>query len=152
MHASTPRRTDRDALGGVAVSRAHRIAFALAMLVVAAIHLMPLAGLAGDAMLERLYGIAVDDDGLRLLLRHRALLFGLLGVLVLVAIARPSLRDAALSGAWISCAGFLLLAWPVDSLSAPLQRVFLADVIALAALIVATALHLRRRGGHDLPS
>ena len=51
----------------------------LALLIAGAIHLLPLSGVTGAAALERLYGVAVDSPDLALLLRHRAVLFGLLG-------------------------------------------------------------------------
>ena len=48
------------------------------LLVVAVIHLLPLAGLQGPSRLTALYGIAFDEPNLAILMPHRAVLFGLL--------------------------------------------------------------------------
>jgi hypothetical protein len=57
--------------------------------VVGMIHLLPLAGVLGAARLEALYGVAVDGSDLEILLRHRAVLFGLLGAFLVVAALPP---------------------------------------------------------------
>jgi uncharacterized membrane protein len=50
------------------------------MLVVAAIHLVPISGFLGAQRLSALYGINVASADLEILMRHRAALFGILGV------------------------------------------------------------------------
>ena len=51
-----------------------------AMLVaVALIHLPPVLGLLGVAQMERAYGVSLPGPDLAVLMRHRALMFGLLG-------------------------------------------------------------------------
>lgn len=116
--------------------RAREVMIALGLAVAGAIHLMPLPGLLGAAMLERLYGVAFEDPSVVLLLRHRALLFGLLGAGLVIAIARRAWRGPMIVAGLVSTSAFLLLAWP-GPLSDPLQRVVIADVIALLALLVA---------------
>jgi hypothetical protein len=104
------------------------------------IHLLPLPGLLGAGMLGRLYGITVDDAGLELLLRHRALLFGLLGGGLLLATFRPALRPPMITAGLLSCGGFLLLAGDPRLLDPTLQRVWTADLLALSGLLGAAAL------------
>ncbi len=105
------------------------------------IHLMPLAGVLGGERLAQLYGLRVDDPNLALLLRHRAVLFGLLGALMVTAAWRPAWQGLALAAGLVSTAAFLALA--VGSpLNAALQRVWWADVVALLALLLAAALRL----------
>ena len=101
----------------------------------ALIHLAPLPGLLGAPMLERLYGVRIDDPGVLLLLRHRALLFGLLGTALLVAIFRRAWRMPALTFTLASAGAFLALA--PDGLGPALQRVVWADALAVAALLAA---------------
>ena len=48
--------------------------------VIAAIHLLPLVGACGKKNLFGLYGVSIVDPNLLILLRHRAVLFGLLGL------------------------------------------------------------------------
>jgi hypothetical protein len=52
---------------------------------VAVIHLTPVAGCFGPAALNRLYGQKFDDPTTQLLMRHRAVLFGILGSFIAVA-------------------------------------------------------------------
>jgi hypothetical protein len=103
------------------------------------IHLLPLPGLLGADWLARLYGVT-PDDGVVLLLRHRALLFGLLGGLLLAAALRPPLRTTALVGGLVSTAGFLVLAGDPTLLDPALWRVWVADVVALGCLVGAALL------------
>jgi hypothetical protein len=50
------------------------------LLVVAAIHLVPITGFFGARQLSALYGIEVDSPDPEILMRHRAVRFGILGV------------------------------------------------------------------------
>lgn len=101
----------------------------------ALVHLAPLPGVLGAAMLERLYGLRIDDPSLLLLLRHRALLFGLLGAALAGAIVRRAWRVPVLLGGGLSAGAFLLLA--PAGLAPALQRVVWADAVAVAALAAA---------------
>ena len=116
---------------------------AVLLLVAGAIHLLPLVGVLGGERLNALYGIALDEPNLQILMRHRAVLFGLLGVLLVAAAFTPALRGAALVGGLVSVLAFLLLAWNATVYNEALRRVVVADWIALACLVPALALHLR---------
>jgi hypothetical protein len=127
-------------------------AIAALLLLVAAIKLLPVAGLAGGDMLEKLYGIDVADPNLELLLRHRAALFGLLGALIAAGALYRPLRGLAFGGAWASVLSFLVLAAGTASRNEAIGRVVAADLVALAALVVATVLALAERRGRAVPS
>jgi hypothetical protein len=115
------------------------------LMVVAVIHALPVVGVLGAGKLVQLYGIPVQDAGLELLLRHRAVLFGLLAAFLGYAALRPELHRLALVAALASVASFLLLAWLQrdGALSAALLRVVWVDVAALGLLVAALAVHLR---------
>lgn len=116
-----------------------------AMLVVAAvIHLLPLPGVLGGARLNALYGIPFDEPNLAILMRHRAVLFGLLGVFLLYAAFRPALQPAAFIAGLVSVLSFLYLAWSVGGYNAQVARVFTADIIALACLVIGAAAYAYR--------
>ena len=112
-----------------------------ALLLVALIHALPLVGVASAGKLEILYGIGVRDPNLELLLRHRAVLFGLLAAFLAYAAFDPALHRLALIAALVSVITFLILAWQIGNYNAAISRVVLADLIALAALIVAAVAH-----------
>ena len=106
----------------------------VALLVAGLIHLMPVPGVMGASTLARLYGIEVNDLNTAILLQHRALLFGVLGVLMLSAVALPGLRVTALTVALFSAASFIVVATAVGGYNPAIGRVVVADVVASALL------------------
>lgn len=115
-----------------------------ALAIAGLIHLLPLPGVLGASLLHRLYGLDIASPDALILLQHRALLFGLLGGFLLGAIRMPIWRTPALLGGLLSASGFLVVAFVVGDFGAPLRRVVIADVVALAALLVAGIVHWRR--------
>lgn len=114
-----------------------------AMLVVAAlIHLLPVAGVLGSEHLSRLYGLPFDEPNLAILMRHRAILFGLLGAFLIYAAFQPQLQPFALIAGLVSVGSFLLLAWSAGEYNALVRRVVIADIAALACLLVASGMHI----------
>ena len=117
-----------------------------AMLVAAGIiHLLPLPGVLGGDRLAALYGLSFSDPNLAILLRHRAVLFGLLGVFLLLAAFRPALQALALLAGFVSAASFVLLAWSVGGYNAPIARVLVADIVAVVCLLIGAGAHARAR-------
>ena len=115
------------------------------LVIVAIIHLLPLPGLLGAHRLETLYGISITDQNLAILLRHRAVLFGLLGSFILVAAFRPPLQVIAFSLGFISVASFLWLAWTVGGYNGQVARVLLADLVALGCLAIGVVAYVAQR-------
>jgi hypothetical protein len=114
------------------------------MLIVAGIiHLLPLPGLLGGAHLERLYGIPFSEPNLVILMRHRAVLFGLLGGFIVYAAMRTDLVWIAILGGLVSAGAFVWLAWSVGVNNSAVSRIVVADVIAIICLIIAAASHAR---------
>ncbi len=113
-----------------------------ALLLVALIHALPLIGVVGAGKLEALYGISVRDSNLELLLRHRAVLFGLIEAFLAYAAFHPLLHRLALVAALVSVIAFLLLAWQIGGYNAAISKVVLVDLVALAGLIIALAVHV----------
>jgi hypothetical protein len=90
----------------------------------------------------------VKEPNTAILLQHRALLFGMLGVLMLSAIALPWLRVTALTVALFSAASFIVVAMAVGKYNSAIGRVVVADVVAsvlLAAGLVAELLLIARK-------
>ena len=116
------------------------------LIVAGIIHLLPLSGVLGAERLALLYGLSFQEPNLLLLMRSRALLFGLLGAFMIYAALRPALQPLALFGGLVSVLGFLLLAWSGPGYNEALRRVLIADWLALGCLLVATLLLLVARG------
>ena len=114
----------------------------LSLVVAGVVHVLPVVGVAGDhERLAALYGVSVAEPGLDLLLRHRAVLFGLLGAFLLYAAAVPAARSAAFVAGVVSAGAFVVLAWGEAGLSAELVRIVRIDVAVLVALAVGGVLH-----------
>ena len=110
------------------------------MLVVAAIHLVPLIGFFGAKRLESLYGIDADTPDLQILMRHRAVLFGMLGGFIAYAAFDQEYLPIAFVAAAISLSSFFYLSFTVRGYGPPIRKIVIGDVIATVALLVAIAL------------
>ncbi len=112
------------------------------LLIVAIIHLLPLVGVLGNDRLSSLYGMDFSEPNLAILMRHRAVLFGLLGGLFLFAAFRPAWQGVAFVAGFVSVTSFLGLAWSTGGYNAQVSRVFTADVVALVCLVIGLAAYI----------
>ncbi len=119
-----------------------RFVVPVCLLLVALIHALPAIGLLGPARLQQLYGVAVGEPNLELLLRHRAVLFGLLAALLGWAAFHPALHRLGLVAGLASVLSFVLLAQAIGPLNPALTSVARVDLVALALLAIAGATHL----------
>jgi hypothetical protein len=117
---------------------------ALAFAVVGAIHLMPIAPVFVPETLSRLYGIAPTDSTLLVLMRHRALLLALVGILCLWASWAPGVRPAALLAAAINVVGFLGFYALYGNPAGALRTIAIVDLVALPPLAFAAWMTLAR--------
>lgn len=98
--------------------------------------MLPLSGVLGPERLATLYGVSATDPNLLILLRHRAVLFGLLAAFMVFAAFRRPLWNLALAAAFVSLTSFIALAWSVGGYNAHLARVVAVDLTALVLLAV----------------
>lgn len=117
------------------------------LLFVALVHALPVIGFGGAGPLATLYGVQVQDADTEILLRHRAVFFGLVALLLAASAFHAPLRTLAIGAGIASVASFLLVAWQVGGYNASLRRVVQVDVLALVALAVAGLLHWRATAG-----
>ena len=115
--------------------------------IVGVIHLLPFLGVLGRAQLETLYGVPLDEPNLVILMRHRAVLFGLLGLFFLFAAFKPQYQLVAFVAGFVSVVSFLWLTWYSGGYTGHITRVLNADLIALACLVVSAValLHQQHR-------
>jgi hypothetical protein len=114
------------------------------LLLVAAIHALPAVGVLGAGRISQLYDVSILDPNLELLLRHRAVLFGVIAGLLAFAATRADLHRLALVTGTISVSAFLLLAQSVPTLTPGLVSVTRADWLALLLLAIGAVAHLWR--------
>ena len=108
-------------------------------LVAALINLAPVSGVFGAARLEVLYGLPFADPNLLVLMRHRAVLFGIVGVLLAVAAFVPGIRTIATVAGLISMVSYIVVVWLVgpSEINDALRRVMWVDVVGIVALVAA---------------
>lgn len=117
------------------------------LLIVGVIHLLPLAGALGASKIFALYGVAVTDPNAEILLRHRAVLFGLMGAVMIAGAFIPTLQATAFAIGFVSVVSFLYMAWLVGGYNALISKVVLVDVVALALLVAGAIAYARTHGG-----
>jgi hypothetical protein len=88
-----------------------------------------------------LYGVNLDDPNLQILMRHRAVLFGIVGGLMLVAAFYPPVRTAGYAVGFSSMLSFLVIVWLVGGYSPAIQRVIVLDIVGVVALAGAALVH-----------
>lgn len=117
----------------------------IVFLLVGLINFLPVMGVMGPGTLGALYDVEVADDmTLTLLMQHRAMLFGLLGGLILFASFRAALRPVAMVLGYLSMLGFIVL-YLGSGAPDVLMNIFWADVAGCVLFTV--PLLLTRFGG-----
>jgi len=116
-----------------------RLASTLILLVGLA-NLLPGVGVVSAPRVQVLYGVALEDPNLVILMRHRAVLFGVVGGLLVASAFHAPLRLVGLIVGLTSMVSFILIAWLVGNYSAELRRVVRVDVLASLALVGAAIL------------
>ncbi len=117
------------------------------MLIVAVIHLLPITGFFGVDRLASLYGIEITDGNLEILMRHRAILFGILGAFFAHAAFNPALQPMAFIAAFASLASFFFLSLSVGDFSDSIRRVVVADAVASVCLLGSIVLYFVKNNG-----
>lgn len=115
---------------------------AILYLIVGLINFAPLSGVLGAARLETLYGVTGLDADMALLLRHRAVLFGIVGGIILIAAFKTSMQPLANIIGSISMVSYVVLFHLTGADGDPISRVYMIDLAAIALLILAMVLGL----------
>lgn len=109
------------------------------------IHLLPVPGVLGVDRLAALYGVSLAEPNIEILMRHRAILFGLLGLFLVYAAFQPPLQTLAIIASLVCVVSFIAIAWSVGGYNESVRKVVIADVIATVALIAAGIIRVVNR-------
>ncbi len=120
-------------------------------ILVGLINLAPVIGVISAGQISRLYGIDVDSADLAVLMRHRAVLFGLLGAFLVVAAFRPALQLTAGIAGLVSMLSFVALAYTAGDIGAEVNKVALVDIIASILLVIALILNKKTEESPSRP-
>jgi len=123
----------------------------IALLLVSLIHFLPIVGFAGATKLSSLYGVNITDPNLEILMRHRAILFGIIGALFAYAGFQPKLQPLAFLVGFISVLSFFYLAYTADIVNHSIRKVVIADIIAFAALLIGSISYLYQKQSNLAP-
>ncbi|MCC2656560.1 MAG: hypothetical protein K0Q76_1668 [Panacagrimonas sp.] len=115
------------------------MALAAALLAASFIHLMPAIGMISVVRLSALYGVTPTDATTLLLLRHRAVMFAVLGIGLAASAFVPMLRMPAAVLALVTMLAFVLLAGGAAHGPA-IRRVVRVDIV-VSVLVVAALLY-----------
>lgn len=110
------------------------------LFVVGLINFLPVAGVFSAANLSQAYAIELVSNDLIILMRHRALLFGIVGGFIFYSLVYPQFQTAAISMAGTSMVGFLLIMSAVGGYNASISKIAVVDIIAIICLVVCVAL------------
>lgn len=116
------------------------------LLAVGVVNLVPVSGALSASRLEALYGLPFAQPDLLILMRHRALLFAIVGALLVGAALHPPLRPFGIAAGLVSMLSFVAVALDVGGYNAQIARVVAVDLVASGVLLGAALLsHLARR-------
>ncbi len=111
------------------------------LVLVGLIHLVPVTGVLGSERLLALYGERIEDPNLLILMSHRSVLFGLLGLFLISAAWKPEWQVAALIAGLVSMLSFVILARLTGNYNASINKVVWVDLVASVALLAASVLY-----------
>lgn len=119
------------------------------LVIVGLINIAPLAGVSSAASLENLYGVELVNVDMIILLRHRAILFGMLGAFILYAAFKPHLQLAACLAALVSMVSFIVLVYLQGDGGDAVQKIVRVDLFASTLVVILLLLRLLRRAPAD---
>jgi uncharacterized membrane protein len=112
----------------------------ICLIIVGLINFIPVAGILSAQRLEGAYGIALSSNDMIILMRHRALLFGVLGGFILFSAFASSYQGAAMIMAGISMVGFAVLVHSVGGFNVSINKVLIVDYVGIVFLVAAAFL------------
>ena len=107
------------------------------------VNLLPALGAFSAGRLQSLYGVVIEDPNLAILMRHRAVLFAIVGALLVASAFHAALRPVAFAAGFVSMGSFVALALLVGDFNPALRRIVWVDVAASLGLVVAAILDRR---------
>lgn len=111
------------------------------LLITGLVHILPFSFLFFPEQLQKNYGVDMSDVNLQLLLRHRAIFFGLIGFgLIFSAIKRYFYGWASTIGL-ISMVSFIVLFYQIGGINQQLRSVMMIDVFVSISLFLSAVVY-----------
>lgn len=112
------------------------------LLITGLINFLPVIGVLSSDQINGLYGLVIDNRDLMILLRHRALLFGIIGGFVIYSAFKRQYQLASILMMLVSMLGFLFILHIEGSSNYALAKIALIDVIGIVLALIALMLKL----------
>ena len=117
------------------------ILFRITLFIAGAINLLPSILAFLPQKISKSYGIVVPDVNYELLLRHRAVLFGIVGGLMIYSAITKKIYAISVSIGLISMVSFVILYFLLNGINKELEKVMKADVVAIILLLTGFLLY-----------
>jgi len=112
------------------------LAISLSLVISGLINFLPIVGIFGSEKLDSLYGITIKDADLLILMRHRAILFGLIGTFMLASTWVKDWQIPAMSIGLVSMLSFVGISQSTGTSNVSIKRIEVIDTILSIALAV----------------
>ena len=115
------------------------------LIIVGLINIAPLTGVMSATTLEGMYEVDLNNGDLVILLRHRAILFGMLGAFILYAAFDRRLQQTASIAALLSMISFVALVYLQGDGGDAIQKVVRIDLFAITLTAILLAVQPWKR-------
>ena len=122
----------------------NKIVMAL-LIIVGLINFLPVIGVISATQITQAYSVELTSNDLVILMRHRALLFGIVGGFILYSVIAPQFQVVAMVMAAISMVGYLGLMWSVGGYNSSIFKVAMVDMVGIGFLVIAAVLKYKQR-------
>ena len=110
------------------------------LIIVGLINFLPVIGVLSATNITQTYSVELTSNDLVILMRHRALLFGIVGGFILYSVIAPQHQVVAMVMAAISMVGYLGLMWSVGGYNSSILKVAVVDMVGIGFLFTAAVL------------
>lgn len=117
------------------------IVFRISLLLAGAINTLPALLVFIPQKISTSYGINVPDANYELILRHRAVLFGIVGGLMIFSALTKKYYEVATLAGFVSMLSFVFLYFMIGGVNEPLRKVMIVDVVASIILLIGTVVY-----------
>ncbi|MDQ3130957.1 MAG: hypothetical protein M3Q99_09370 [Acidobacteriota bacterium] len=111
------------------------------LIIIGVVNLFPIIVFFDSSKTAKLYGVPIDGESLIILMRHRGILLGLIGLALIFAAFKTEFRIVAITAALISKSAFVFLTLTASNYTAEVGQVALIDVGAGILLLAVLGIH-----------
>ena len=115
--------------------------FRISLFIAGVINMLPSILVFLPEKLSKSYGIEIPNTDFELLLRHRAVLFGIVGGLMIYSSISKNYYSISLISGLISMVSFILLYFLIGGINEELGKVMKIDLVAITILLVGFLLY-----------